>query len=141
MIDRLVDKSISRYNWSNYPIASLAKNIASDGKVSNDPVGTMPSGYAIIKTDSLDAAIAMAKGCPVLKSGAKISVFETAQALRERLGTPLPPYLQGEYETYQDRLQQALPQEELEPLWNAGRGLAVEQAIEAAAALVEAGDI
>jgi hypothetical protein len=45
------------------------------------------------------------------------------------MGTPLPPYLQDEYEAYQARLRQALPQEELERLWNEGRGMAVEEAI------------
>jgi hypothetical protein len=32
---------------------------------------------SIIKADSLDAAVAMAKGCPVLQGGAKITVYET----------------------------------------------------------------
>jgi hypothetical protein len=35
------------------------------------------SGYSIIKAGSLDAAAALAKSCPVLKGGAKISVVET----------------------------------------------------------------
>jgi hypothetical protein len=58
------------------PFTPKAKSVASDGKVS-DGVSAMASGYSIIKADSLDAAAAVAKGCPVLKSGAKISVFET----------------------------------------------------------------
>lgn len=37
----------------------------------------MASGYTILKADSLDAAVEMAKGCPVLQGGASISVFET----------------------------------------------------------------
>jgi hypothetical protein len=41
----------------------------------------MPSGYSIIKADSLDAAVALAKGCPVLKGGATIMVFETFNAM------------------------------------------------------------
>ncbi len=59
------------------PTTPQAKTVSSDGKVSDGPVGTMASGYSIIKADSLDAAVAMAKGCPVLKGGAKITVYET----------------------------------------------------------------
>ena len=61
------------------PFTPMAKSIASDGKVS-DGVSWMASGYSIVKADSLDAAVAMAKGCPVLRGGAKISVFETFNA-------------------------------------------------------------
>ena len=59
------------------PFTPVAKTIAPDGKVSDGPVGTMASGYSIVKADSLDAAVAMAKGCPVLQGGAKITVYET----------------------------------------------------------------
>ena len=59
------------------PFTPMAKNISSDGKNSDGPAGTMASGYSVIKADSLDTAAAMAKSCPVLKSGAQISVFET----------------------------------------------------------------
>ncbi len=59
------------------PFTPAAKTIAPDGKVSDGPVGTMASGYSIVKADSLDAAVAMAKGCPVLQGGAKITVYET----------------------------------------------------------------
>jgi hypothetical protein len=59
------------------PFTPMAKSIASNGKVSDGPAGSMASGYTVIKADSLDAAAAMAKNCPVLKGGAQISVFET----------------------------------------------------------------
>jgi hypothetical protein len=59
------------------PFTPLAKRIASDGTVSDGPVGTMASGYSIIKADSLDAAVEMARRCPVLLGGAQITVFET----------------------------------------------------------------
>jgi hypothetical protein len=59
----------------------LVKSIASDGKVNNEPVGTTDSGYSIIKADSLDASVAMARDCPVLKGGATISVYETFNAM------------------------------------------------------------
>ena len=59
------------------PTSPAAKSIDSNGKVSDGPAGTMVTGYTILKADSLDAAVAMAKGCPVLKSNGQISVFET----------------------------------------------------------------
>jgi len=61
------------------PFTSQAKSIVSDGKVSNGPVGTMATGYSIIKANSLDEAVEMAKGCPVLQSGGQITVYETFQ--------------------------------------------------------------
>lgn len=59
------------------PFTPKAKSIASNGTVSDGPVGTMASGYSIIKADSLDAAVDIAKRCPVLQGGAQISVYET----------------------------------------------------------------
>ena len=51
------------------------RTIASDGSVSDPASDT--SGYSIIKADSLDAAVALAKGCPVLAGGASLEVAET----------------------------------------------------------------
>jgi hypothetical protein len=62
------------------PTTPMARSIASNGKVSTVQAGSMVSGYSIIKADSLDAAVSLAKGCPVLKGGASISVFETFNA-------------------------------------------------------------
>ena len=59
--------------------ASATKTIAADGSVSDDASG--PSGYSILKADSLDAAVALAKGCPVLQAGASIQVVETFNAM------------------------------------------------------------
>jgi len=59
------------------PFTPQARSVSSEGRVSDGPVGMMASGYTIIRADSLDAAAALAKSCPVLKGGAKISVFET----------------------------------------------------------------
>ncbi len=53
----------------------------SAGQVSDGPVGSMISGYSIIKANSLDEAVGLAKGCPVLGGGAQISVFETFNAM------------------------------------------------------------
>lgn len=59
--------------------ASATKTIGADGSVSDDPSG--PSGYSILKADSLDGAVALAKGCPVLAGGASIQVVETFNAM------------------------------------------------------------
>ena len=59
------------------PFTPQAKSIASDGHVTDGPAGTMASGYTVIQADSIDSAVSLAKGCPVLKGGAKISVYET----------------------------------------------------------------
>src|SRR5262245_40175729 len=59
------------------PFTTTAKTVSSDGNVGDGPVGTMASGYSVIKANSLDEAVAMAKGCPVLLGGAKVTVYET----------------------------------------------------------------
>jgi hypothetical protein len=59
------------------PFTPAAKSIASDGTVTEGPVGSMASGYTVIKADSLDEAVEMSRGCPVLQGGAQITVYET----------------------------------------------------------------
>jgi hypothetical protein len=63
------------------PFTPQAKTISKDGKVSDGSGGPLPSGYSIVKANSLDEAVGMAKGCPVLKGGAAIMVFETFNAM------------------------------------------------------------
>jgi hypothetical protein len=36
-----------------------------------------PSGYSVLKADSLDQAVELSKGCPVLAGGATVLVSET----------------------------------------------------------------
>ncbi len=36
-----------------------------------------PTGYTILKADSLDEAVTLSKGCPVLAGGARVTVCET----------------------------------------------------------------
>ena len=60
--------------------ASGTKVISADGSVAEGGP-TSPSGYSIIKADSHDAAVALAKGCPVLAGGAMIEVVETFDAM------------------------------------------------------------
>lgn len=59
------------------PFTPGAKSIAADGTVSDGPAGSPASGYSVIKADSMDRAVEMAKDCPVTLGGASISVFET----------------------------------------------------------------
>ena len=59
------------------PTSPAAKRIGSDGSVSDGAVGEAVAGYSIIKADSLDAAAEAAKGCPQLKSGGQVTVYET----------------------------------------------------------------
>ena len=59
--------------------ASRTQTISAAGSVSDDASG--PSGYSIIKADSLDEAVRIAKGCPVLAGGASVQVVETFNAM------------------------------------------------------------
>ena len=69
--DRLVD--------AGNPVSQV-KTIAADGSVSDG--GTNAStGYSVIKADSIDAAVALAKGCPVLQGGASVEVAETFEVM------------------------------------------------------------
>lgn len=57
-----------------------AKTIAPNGTLSGDGTSSL-SGYSVISADSLEAAIALAKGCPVLAGGSTIEVCETFEAM------------------------------------------------------------
>lgn len=54
------------------------KTIAPDGSVS-DEGGTAMSGFTIVEADSMEAALAMAKGCPFLEIGGSLEVSELVQ--------------------------------------------------------------
>jgi hypothetical protein len=62
------------------PFTSAAKTVKPDGSVS-DGAGANASGYSVIRADSIDAASALAKGCPVLMGGASITVYETFEVM------------------------------------------------------------
>ena len=63
------------------PVAQ-ASTIAANGSVSNGGGANPVSGYSIIKADSLEAAVSLAKGCPIIGSGGgSIEVCETFQAM------------------------------------------------------------
>lgn len=59
------------------PFTAHVKSIASNGTVSDGPIGTQASGYSIVKADSLSEAVEMARHCPLLHDGGQISVYET----------------------------------------------------------------
>ncbi len=54
---------------------SAAKAISPDGSVMD--ATSAPTGYSIIQADSLDAAVELAKSCPVLAAGQVVLVSET----------------------------------------------------------------
>ena len=56
-----------------------AKAISPDGSVMD--ATSAPTGYSIIKADSLDAAVELSKGCPVLAAGQVVLVTETFPAM------------------------------------------------------------
>lgn len=43
--------------------------------------GSALTGYSVIKSDSLDAAAALAQGCPVLGNGGSVDVYETIEVM------------------------------------------------------------
>ena len=63
------------------PFSGNAKSIASNGTVSAGPGSSAANGYSIIKADSLDAAVELARSCPQLQSGGGVAVFETFQVM------------------------------------------------------------
>ena len=58
---------------------SQSRAISPDGSVMDATMA--PSGYSILKAADLDAAIEVAKGCPVLADGATVLVSETFPAM------------------------------------------------------------
>ncbi|HYO42861.1 MAG TPA: hypothetical protein VES19_06640 [Candidatus Limnocylindrales bacterium] len=56
-----------------------AKAISPDGSVMD--ATSAPTGYSIIRADSLDAAVELSKGCPVLAAGQVVLVTETFPAM------------------------------------------------------------
>ena len=61
------------------PVSSV-KTIHANGSVT-DGSSHPASGYSVIKADTLDHAVKLAKGCPVLAGGASLEVSETFNAM------------------------------------------------------------
>jgi hypothetical protein len=57
------------------------RTIAGSGSVSDGGGANPVSGYSIIKAESMEAAVQMAKGCPLLASGGNIEVGEIHSAM------------------------------------------------------------
>jgi hypothetical protein len=53
-----------------------AKTIGRDGSVSDGGSRGL-TGYSIVSADSLDSAVELAKGCPVLDIGGAVDVYES----------------------------------------------------------------
>jgi hypothetical protein len=58
---------------------SQSRAISPDGSVMDATMA--PSGYSVIKADTLDAAVKAAGSCPVLAGGATVVVSETLSAM------------------------------------------------------------
>ena len=55
---------------------TAAKTVSDNGQ-KDGPNGPNASGYNMVQADSLGAAVELAKGCPLLKHGRQITVYET----------------------------------------------------------------
>lgn len=53
----------------------MSKTVSNDG-VTDDGGSNPISGYSIVKVADMDAALAIAKGCPILRSGGSVEVAE-----------------------------------------------------------------
>ena len=58
---------------------SQSRAISPDGSVMDATMA--PSGYSVIKVDSMDTALKVAGMCPVLEGGATVVVSETFNAM------------------------------------------------------------
>jgi hypothetical protein len=56
---------------------SQVKTVASDGSVSAGGGPNPVTGYTVVSADSMDDAVEMSKGCPILHSGGSVEVGET----------------------------------------------------------------
>ena len=59
--------------------AGASKTIGSDGSVSDGGGSNPVTGYSLIEAGSLDEAVTLAKGNPVLESGGSIEVVEALE--------------------------------------------------------------
>jgi hypothetical protein len=63
------------------PFSGAVSKIRPDGVSARGPIGQRATGYTILEAATLDAATRLAKGCPILKSGGSIAVYETASMM------------------------------------------------------------
>lgn len=53
-----------------------SKTVNGDGSVSNGGGSNPITGYSLVTATDIDAAVAMAKGCPILSGGGSVEVSE-----------------------------------------------------------------
>jgi hypothetical protein len=63
------------------PFSGAVNKVKPDGTSGKGPIGQRATGYTIVEASTIDAATKMAKGCPILKSGGSIAVYETASMM------------------------------------------------------------
>lgn len=56
-----------------------SKTLGSDGSVSDGGGANPLSGYSLISASDIDAALALAKGCPILAAGGSVEVAEAIE--------------------------------------------------------------
>ena len=54
----------------------LSKTVAADGTVTDGGGANPVTGYSFVEANSLDGAVAFAKGCPIFDSGGSVEVAE-----------------------------------------------------------------
>src|ERR1700682_3720783 len=64
-----------------HAFSGAVSKIKPGGTVAKGPVGQRASGYSIVEASSLEEATKMAKGCPILRRGGQIAVYETFEAM------------------------------------------------------------
>jgi hypothetical protein len=62
------------------PFTGSVKTVSQNG-VKDGSIGAPPTGYTILQATSLAAATEMARGCPLLKAGRQVVVYETLSAM------------------------------------------------------------
>lgn len=58
------------------PFTRTARTVSHDGSIA-EATGTLFTGYSILTADSLDAAMDLAKGSPILQGNGSITIYET----------------------------------------------------------------
>ncbi|NOH01888.1 MAG: tetratricopeptide repeat protein [Chloroflexi bacterium] len=61
-------------------------------------------------------------------------LFAAAEAMRDKMGTPIPPVMRGDYEAHAQTLRKKL-EKDFDSFWSAGRGMTIEEAASFALAL------
>ena len=54
-----------------------AKTVNADGTISDGGGPNPVTGYSLVEAESLDGAVALAKGCPIFESGGSVEVAQT----------------------------------------------------------------